>query len=644
MRPTNYAPLFFRFFRFLPLPLLFSFVCLLGLLGSWGCGSASGQSSRTVPVITTDDPEAEALYRNSLRAERDGRIDEAEEGYREFIARFEEDPLRYIVRLQLGRLLLARADEDHAIRLLEEAREHGDEETRERAALYLGLAKHLRDENQDAIALLEPLSGKLIDAEERALHQRTLAAACLAVRDYLCGLEALDSLSRRDESGKMEEDEEDAIGTIVNSELREEELAELYERLPREGKSWELVAKRHLMHVYASGDLERAQAIASALRAENVELTGELLALTERAEDLRKADKDSIGLILPLSGRHQEVGNEALRGVNLATGRFGRGLAARSDASLLIRDNAGDPERTVRAMDELIAVHRVIAIIGALDGPTALAAAKRAEEAQIPFISLSASGFVQDESQWAFRMLPSALHEARELASAAKEEGARRVAILRPEQNYAERVAGEFREAARSVGIEIVADLSYAEGTRDFRSLMDELRKGAPDFIFLPDRPARIAILAPTLAAASLWSPPASARGASGIGTRLILPSASFDESLLGREVRYLEGAIVALPYRLNDEVNSIIEEYRERYGRSPSVFASSAYDAYRMVREGVVRRGAETREALRDALEGAAPEIPLSPSAGFNEGRAPKRQLAAGVIRDGKLEALNAH
>lgn len=623
MRSTIYAPLF-----------------LLFLLSSFGCGSASGQSPRTVPVITTDNAEAEALYKNSLRAERDGRIDEAEEGYREFITRFEEDPLRYIVRLQLGRLLLARADEENAIRLLEEARRFGDDETRERAELYLGLAKHLRDENREAIALLEPLSGKLIDREERALHQRTLAAACLAVRDYLCGLEALDSLSEADEPA---EGEPSVIEEIVESELREEELGELYERLPRDGKSWELVAKRHLMHVYASGDLERAQTIANALRAENIELSGELLALTERTEDLRTADKDSIGLILPLSGRHQEVGNEALRGVNLATGRFGRGLGARSEASLLIRDNAGDPERTVRAMDELIAVHRVIAIIGALDGPTALAAAKRAEEAKIPFISLSASGLVQDESAWAFRLLPSAIHEARELAAAAKDAGASRVAILRPEQAYAERVSAEFREAALREGVQIVVDLSYPEDTRDFRPLMDSLRRAAPEFIFLPERPGRVAILAPTLAAASLWSPPESARGASGIGTRLILPSASFDDSLLGREARYLEGAIVALPYRLSDETAPLLEEYTARYGGTPSVFAASGYDAFRLVREGVILRGAETREALLDALKGASPELPLGPSLGFDEARAPKRQLSAGFVRDGKLEPLNA-
>src|SRR5690606_22615040 len=120
-------------------------------------------------------------------------------------------------------------------------------------------------------------------------------------------------------------------------------------------------------------------------------------------------------------------------------------------SNLVIRDTGSDPERTVRAIDELVAVHRVMAIIGTIDGAAAAAASRRCEELRVPFISLSVAGNVLDGSRWSFRILPSALPEARELARAARAASALRVAVLRPETAYAQRVASEFSDEARSL-------------------------------------------------------------------------------------------------------------------------------------------------------------------------------------------------
>lgn len=611
--------------------------CALLVLTLASCAHASEGSKPEVPIVVTDDPEAEAAYREARAAEVDGRIDEAAEGYTAFLERFPDDPLRPLAQLNLGRVRLAKGEHEAAVVLLEPLLEAQDEEIRERASLHLGLARHIEGKNEEAIDLLVPLEGKLLDAQERTLLSRTLAASCLETKRHVCAVEALDELVR-DATEDVEREELHAeVRRIVESEVNDEELATLYDELPRDGVAWPLVAKRMLTRVFAAGDVEMTRRIAAELRAHNVELTGDILAMAQRAETIATADPNAIGLLLPLSGRGQEAGQEALRGIMFATGRF-EGTGSTASTNLVVRDTGSDVDRTLRAIDELVAVHRVIAIIGTIDGAVAAAAAKRCQELRIPFLSLSVSGNVTESSEWAMRLLPSALPEARELARAARDVGATRVAVLRPENAYAERVSAAFAEEARALGMTIVRELSYPEDTRDFRKHVKELEQARPDVIFLPERSARVSVLAPTLATAGLWSPRDTRLPS--LGTRLVLPSIAWDETLLETSGRYLERALVALPFKADEAGKRFDASYRERYGKAPSVFATSAHDAYVIARE-VLASGVVTREAFLQRARGIAPEGLVGPSQGISPGRGPRAHASVAEVLGSKLEPV---
>ena len=90
----------------------------------------------------------------------------------------------------------------------------------------------------------------------------------------------------------------------------------------------------------------------------------------------------AVSRILPLSGRGREVGEAALHGLLLAVEQAG------SKVRVVYRDDAGDPARAVAALEDLVSLHRAIAVIGPLTAGPAQAVVERAEALSVPVIAL----------------------------------------------------------------------------------------------------------------------------------------------------------------------------------------------------------------------------------------------------------------
>src|SRR5690606_36457641 len=119
---------------------------------------------------------------------------------------------------------------------------------------------------------------------------------------------------------------------------------------------------------------------------------------------------------------------------------------------------------------------------------------------------------------------------------------------------------------------------------------------------------------------------------------RLVLPSIAWDEQLLPSVGRYLEDALIALPFRVDQAGTQFEAGYRDRYGRPPSLFATSAHDAYLLVRDAVAT-GVKTRDAFHRSLASASPSGMVGPSRGFSTARGPRSHASIARIRGSALE-----
>lgn len=586
-----------------------------------GCPGGSGQRPiGTTPSLTTDDPDAEADLRTAERAAEEGRASDAAQAYRAFLDEHPADALVPIAELGLGRVLLASGDAAGALDHFDRAATSDDEVVAERARFHRGVSLHLLGRHAESIEVLSPLRGRLVDPSDTALLLRTLAAGSTATGDPIAALDALDDLVRAQTSEADTAEARARIDAIVESELPAEQVARAYETLDRDGTAWPQVALRAIRAAYDAGDVERVRAIAGELRSRGVELSEELAALVLRADRIATADPRVIGAILPLSGRGREIGQRALRGLMLAAGTPAEGPPPPDAPQLVLRDDAGDPERAARAVEELVSTHRAIAIIGPLDGPSAVAAARRAQQLGVPLITLSPADDVTRAGPMAFRLFPSAEGELRALVRAARARGAARFATLHPESAYGRAMRDALARAVAAEGGEIAGSAAYAAGATSFAPQVQQIVASGADAVLVADSGRSLALIAPALAAAGLWSTvPGTAAPSRGRAIALMVPSVGFDPRLARTTGRYLQGAIFSVPFHAptaEGEARTFTNDFMTRFGAEPDAFAAYAYDAF-----GLVQRAVASGETSRAGVASWLAAGNVTPTAGASGG-----------------------
>lgn len=333
-------------------------------------------------------------------------------------------------------------------------------------------------------------------------------------------------------------------------------------------------------------------------------------------------DPSRIGLALPLSGKFQVVGEAALRAAMLATGAPASTAAGGVPPQLVVRDTATDSERAARGVSELTRGEAVIAIVGAASSKSAPGAIAQATEDGVAVMSLEDAP--PGALTTAFQMVHAPEVRAAALARQAVQLGARRFAILGPDNAAGKRLREAFRKTVLEQGATVVVESSYVPGATSFSPAIAPLKKANFDTVFVPDTAERVALVAPALAVADLWPQPwakvqasgGSSRGKSGsrragaaaaaggdapskVRPILLLSTASdLSPKLVDNAGRYVQGALLCPGFFANDaepRARAFVEAYRTAYGRDPHAAEAYAFDAVATV-QGVVNRGARTR------------------------------------------------
>ncbi len=608
--------------------------CLVTL--ALGCPHASPEATLDLPALTTEDPQAEAEMDAAKAALAAGETADAKARFTRFLAERGDDPLAPIAHLGLGRILLSEGEPAEAREHFGVVSSHPDAAVAEKGRFYDGVALHLMGEYQAALDVLTPFVGRTADPTETTILLQTIAAASDQLGDAVGAIEALDSLTRAPVPDEEKEAARVRIAELVEQPHAPEEIQRAADQLPHDGAAWPLVAQRALRQSYEVGDMARVHALAEALRLEGIELDEELTSMAVRADRTQEADPRTIGAILPLSGRGREVGQLALKGMMLAAGAPFRGPTSGDAPQIVFRDDGGDPARAVAAVEDLVSLHRVIAIVGPLAGPTSEAAARRAQELGVPLVVLSPNADLTEIGPMVHRMFVTPRGETDALVAAARARGATRFAVLRPDSPFGTTMAESFVASVGSAGGQVVAQASYEPTATAFGPAITQLRHERFDALFVADASAKVALIAPALASGGLWSVPAggSAPGDAHAIT-LLVPSVGFAPTLPRSTGRYLQGALFSVPFWAPVESGTgrtFADAFMERYGTEPDGFAAWAYDAVSLIRRGV-DAGATTRPDLAARLTDVrAPTA--APSGGFSASRGPLRATRLLTLR----------
>ncbi|MEN0058567.1 MAG: penicillin-binding protein activator [Bdellovibrio sp.] len=358
--------------------------------------------------------------------------------------------------------------------------------------------------------------------------------------------------------------------------------------------------------------------------------------LAQRAQDMihhmdstRNVQAQTIGVVLPLSGRNSPVGQRALRGLEMGLGLHIPG----SSFKLAVMDSEGNPDSARRVVERLVKVDNVIAIVGSLLSKTAPAVAAKSDELGVPTLALSQRSGLTEIGPTVFRNSLTSAMQVRTLVRTAMDDmGMKKFALLYPNDPYGVEFANIFWDEALARGGEITAVQTYSPKETDFRLVVQRLvgtyfgearqeefsvrlrelqhadKKRSVrtsnletvlppivdfDAVFIPDSVKALGQISAMLSyndvrnvkllGTNLWNTKDVSRRAGNFSSNLL-----FVDSLSPNI----------------QERSRFISEYKSIYSEQPSLIEIQAYDAGLILRQ-LIASGANSREDLTRRLTG---------------------------------------
>ena len=330
---------------------------------------------------------------------------------------------------------------------------------------------------------------------------------------------------------------------------------------------------------------------------------------------------NTVGAILPLSGRFAVYGQKALQGIQAALGFLAVPVETQpaTEFNLVVKDSGADPIQAAQAVRDLSENEQVITIIGPIFSRTTRAAAEAAEESGTPIISLSPDPDIPTLGRNVFRR---SLLDSQQIEALVRLVYDRlmmsRLAFLYPDNAYGRELMNLFWDEIDKRGGEIVAAESFPPGQTDFgpqiramvglnrkmtQEELDQKEAGVDielqpivdfDALFIPADFQTVGLLAPQLAFYD-------------VNEVLLVGSDGWNSPwLVELGEHYVEGALFTGGFvhdLENPQIRELSEKYWLTFGEDPQSLAVQAYDSARIIRTGIESGIVRDRSSLREYL-----------------------------------------
>lgn len=356
-------------------------------------------------------------------------------------------------------------------------------------------------------------------------------------------------------------------------------------------------------------------------------------------EALSRVEPKTIGVVLPLTGRHSGIAQKTLRGIQMGLGLYGKNI---SSFKVAVVDDEGNPDRARQGVERLVREDNVIAIIGSLMSRTAPAVASKSAELGVPSLALSQKSGITELGATVHRNSLTSEMQVRWLVKQAMEElGHRRFAIMYPNDAYGVEFANIFWDEVLARGGQITAAQTYSTKETDFRYVVQRLvgtyypeargeelrlrmkeqkdnprtrsvRKETPesllppivdfDSVFIPDSVKAMGQIAAMLAFNDV-------KGVKLLGTNLWnVPS----DQLQKRAGNWSRDLLFVDSFVASDNAfqsSGFVRDYKAVFNEEPGIFELQGYDSALILRQ-LISQGYSSRESLNKAL-GSLKDVP---------------------------------
>ena len=295
----------------------------------------------------------------------------------------------------------------------------------------------------------------------------------------------------------------------------------------------------------------------------------------------------------------------ALAQINAQGGVLGRRL------EVVSRDDRGDPAIAEQLAQELVTQHKVSLLFGGFMSESGLALNQFSKQQKVFFLAsavMSDRLIWQEGHRYSYRLRPSSRMHIAALAPKALAQRKKRWALIYPNNEYGQSIAGTFKAIMKSFQpkVEFVAEQAVTPGKWKAAAVVQTLAQAEPEAIFY------------ALLATDLERFVHEGHAQQLFDQRTVV-------AVLGGEPEYLEplGAqapvgwiVTGYPWYAIDTPahQAFMESYCQRYGEPPRAGSVLGYAALMSLAAGLKKAGTEDTEKLVDAFAGLQVDTPFGP------------------------------
>lgn len=283
-----------------------------------------------------------------------------------------------------------------------------------------------------------------------------------------------------------------------------------------------------------------------------------------------------IGASAPLTGPQAHIGKDNENGTRMAiedANAKGVSIGGKKvHFELLSEDDQTDPKTATIVAQKLVDA-KVSGIIGHLNSGTTIPASRIYSDNGIPQISPSATAvaYTAQGFKTAFRVMANDAQQGKVLGEfAAKNLGAKKIAVLDDRTAYGQGIADEFVKAAQASGAQIVTREYTTDKAIDFAAVLTSIKGKLPDLVFFGGMDPQGAPMVKQLRAL-------------GMKTQFMMGDGGYTPKLIENAGVAAEGVYASLPGVPLDKMPSgrdFATRYERQFKQPIQLYAPYCYDA----------------------------------------------------------------
>lgn len=353
----------------------------------------------------------------------------------------------------------------------------------------------------------------------------------------------------------------------------------------------------------------------------------------EKKADAAPADGQSakIGFITAYTGPGAAYGVAMKEGVDLAVEEINANPATKVKIDLYTYDTKLVKNEAINAMKRAIEQDKVLAIEGPMTTGEMMAAGPIAQQSGVVAFGTGTTGpGITDIGDYIFRnAIPGAMNIPQIVEKTHEKLGYQKIAIMYSNNN--DQMVGEhgyYLEACDRLGLEIVADVTFADKDTDFSAQLTQIQAANPDVIAIAGLYQEGALIVKKAREMGLNQP--------------ILAGNGFNSpEYIKQAGAAADGTLVATPWnpeRQTEKAQNFRKAYVAKYNHEPDQFAAQAYDAMYTIHAAVEQSGTTTdRKLFRDTLAQIKDFEGATGTFAFDEHRDPMMDLSVLEVKGGQ-------